>query len=169
MYYNKYDLVLGSSYEKVRLIKMLIINKLFYFCIVLMLITLASMILPPEANSESKNSQTHNKNGEIQKSGSDNSNEKIESDNSAQPDLKVFIDPDTGELLSQEQAIDRGLVEPENSLNFDLGIEDDEIIIDEPDGSTTIIHPESSQFSNKVKIDEKGNLTSECVTNHGNK
>lgn len=101
----------------------------------------------------------------------DNSNEKeaVQKVPTTKQGLKVYIDPDTGELISQPEE-EAAVVQPNNSV---FG-EDEEIVdqpeeIIHPDGSATVIMPDSMQHSTKVTIDEHGNHTTECVREHGHK
>lgn len=95
-----------------------------------------------------------------------NEKEVIQKTPPIQQGLKVYIDPDTGELISQPEE-ESQIVQPNNSV-FGEG---DEIIqkpeeIIHPDGSATVIMPENFQHSTKIKIDENGKQTTECKREH---
>lgn len=99
---------------------------------------------------------------------SDNSETKemIQKVPNTQKGLKVYIDPDTGELISQPENGEQ-IVQPNNSV---FG-ESDEIIqqpeeIIHPDGSATVIMPENFQHSTKITIDENGKQVTECKREH---
>ena len=81
-----------------------------------------------------------------------------------QKGLKVFIDPDSGEIIAPTRDEIESL-QPSNSV-IEADPFEETIIEEAPDGSTTIIFPESFQFSNKAKLEEDGNIKTECVREH---
>ena len=85
-----------------------------------------------------------------------------------QQGLKVYIDPDTGELISQPEEETPAAVQPNNSVlgGVDEGVIEQPEEIVHPDGSVTVIMPESMQHSTSITIDEDGNKTTECRRNH---
>jgi len=88
--------------------------------------------------------------------------EVLKQNTSTQQGLKVYIDPDTGELISHPKE-NAAIVQPNNSV-FGEGAGDvqqpEEIV--HPDGSATVVMPDSFQHSIKIKIDENGKQTTEC-------
>lgn len=85
-----------------------------------------------------------------------------------QKGLKVYIDPDTGELVSEPLDDEATSIESNNSIfgGSDEVVVDQPVEIIHPDGSATIIMPESMQHSTMVKIDENGNQITECNRKH---
>ncbi len=91
-----------------------------------------------------------------------NNKEEIQNTTITNQGLKVFIDPDTGELISQPEE-EAAVVQPNNSVFGDgNGIVQQPEEIIHPDGSATVIMPESMQHSTKITIDENGKQTTEC-------
>ena len=106
----------------------------------------------------------------IEKDAKENASQKkvIQDNSSNQQGLTVYIDPDTGELISPPEETE-SLVEPNNAVINnapDNELDDQIVIIENPDGSTTFIYPDSHQFTNKIKIDENGKVVSECKREH---
>ena len=98
----------------------------------------------------------------------DNSNNKeaVQKVPTTKQGLKVYIDPDTGELISQPEE-ESLTVQPNNSVlgGADVVVEQPQEII-HPDGSATVIMPDSMQHSTKITIDENGKQTTECNRKH---
>jgi hypothetical protein len=87
-----------------------------------------------------------------------------------QKGLKVYIDPDTGEKIDPPKN-EAELIQPNNSIinNDQQGDQEELVEIIHPDGSATIVMPESFQHSNKVKIDKNGTKVTECVREYEHK
>ena len=133
------------------------ISKVFYkdFMVFFFILFTAFFITLNSLNAEgvdplSEKAPQSNENGLVQKMPED------------QQGLKVYIDPDTGELISQPEE-EAAVAQPNNSVfgEGDGVVEQPEEII-HPDGSATVIMPESMQHSTTITIDENGNQTTEC-------
>jgi len=128
---------------------------LFIFGLIACLLTINS--LSAEGTSTETDTNLNNDQKEV-----------IKQNNSTQQGLKIYIDPDTGELISQPEETET--IQPNNSV-FGDGAEDmhqpKEII--HPDGSATVVMPDNFQHSTKVTIDENGKQTTECKREHEHK
>ena len=86
-----------------------------------------------------------------------------------QQGLKVHVDPDTGELISRpEEGVnedDANVVQPNNVIINNTPHEE-AVMIENPDGSKTFYPPDSYVFTNNAKIDENGNIITECGREH---
>ena len=112
------------------------------------------LVIPSDAGSQDKS---------IDKSPQNEINQKIPASGKG---LKVYIDPDTGELISQPEEAE--IVQPSNSVFGDTPeevVEQPEEIIN-PDGSATVIMPDSMQHSTSITIDKNGKQTTECKREH---
>ena len=138
----------------INLNKALFLTSFFSF-----LILISSFFFLNDLNAESIDSDSNSitENGTVEKTIKPD-----DADN--QKGLKVFIDPDTGEIIAPSRDEIESL-HPSNS-GFEADSFDESIVEEAPDGSTTIIFPESFQFSNKATIEEDGNIKSECVREH---
>ena len=98
----------------------------------------------------------------------ENTKKELKNSQANQPGLKVYIDPDTGELISQPEEESAATEQPNNSVfgGVDEGVIEQPEEIVHPDGSVTVIMPESMQHSTSITIDENGNKTTECRRNH---
>ena len=142
-----------------RMFKDFFIQHLHFFLLGIIL----SFSLIPILNANNTQSE-NDKNVEVEE------NEVINNYPVNQKGLKAFIDPDTGELIPPPEEKTE-LTQPNNSIidGSPQGEQEELVEIIHPDGSATIVMPESFQHSNKVKIDESGNKYTECVRDYERK
>ncbi|MGH7885831.1 MAG: hypothetical protein ACRENO_09070 [Thermodesulfobacteriota bacterium] len=125
------------------------------------LIVIFSLSFSGNVFSDTKNTQSEK---EVVKQESDQTEIKVNEVKPANDSQKVFIDPETGEFLNEQEALERGIIE-DFSQSLKVGPEDvEEELVEKPlsGGGFMVELPETYDHSIEAEIDEKGDTHTSC-------
>lgn len=112
--------------------------------------------------ADSNETKVENDKKEIVKKEVKKNEKNAQENKSTQSGSQVFIDPDTGEFITREEAVERGIVNIEDSLIFAPEVEEEILEVPLPGGGSKAKLPQSHNHTMKVSVDKNGDLKSTC-------
>lgn len=114
------------------------------------------------SKADSKNIKVESDKNEVQKVEYKKIEKKNEVEKTTKAGSKVHIDPKTGEFLTREEALEKGIIDVEDSLIFGPAVVDEIIEEPLPGGGFKVKLPSSYNHTIKANSDSKGEIKTSC-------